>query len=200
MTAAVVIVIYLAIGAATAVLVLRASRKAGGEAPLGRAASALLLWPFTLPFVLGNRSRGPAPTPPSQAHTQAIEGRAERLEEALERARGAEPSIDLDRIARLADRLNARLRHLDSRLGDLEHAAIQATDSVRHPLELLKADSQRELEGGLRLMDELTGKLTLIAFTDLSGGGNAELDEVRDLLERLEAMASATREVAAVSA
>jgi len=197
-TAVVIIATYLAIGGASAVLALR--REAGAHAParLRSAAAGLLLWPFTLPFALGSRSAAGGPTAPSRANAETIGSRAQRLDEALVRARGAVPGVDLDRVGRMAARLGRRLRRLDGRLGELDRAIDEATASVRGPLEALRADSQRELEGGLRLMDELTGKLTLLAFADLGAGGS-ELDEIRTLLNRLEAMACATREVAAVS-
>mgnify|MGYP006971704601 CR=1 FL=1 len=199
MTAFIVLATYLAIGGVTAGLSLRTPRQASGAARARAAAFALLLWPYTLPFMLQGPPR------PAGTHTDAtgrgaeIQGREQRLEQALKRADGA-ADIDLTRVAGLAARLGRRLRHLDERGVALEAAIAEAPASVRAPLEALHESCQDDLAGGLRLMDELTGKLTLLAFANLgdSRAHVSELDEVRSLLSRLEAMASATREVAAV--
>lgn len=195
MTAFYVIVTYLLIGLAVAV---RALHRGEG---LRAGTSALLLWPFTLPFALG----APAPTPPEDevapGHSTEIHRHEQRLEHALKRARGV-AEIDLDRVARMAARLGRRLRRLEGRIAELEGAIAEAPAEVRGPLEDLCRTSHEELASGLRLMEALTGKLTLLAFADLgsTAAPGGELDEVRGLLERLEAMACATREVAAVHA
>ena len=105
-------------------------------------------------------------------------------------------------MAQLASRLGERLRWLDKRLSALDRAAAGATAGVRPQLEQLRQASEAELDEGLDLLDELTGKLTLVAFSDLAGaqGSGGELAEVQLLLRRLEALASASREVAAVGA
>lgn len=201
MTAFIVLAIYLAIGGGTAALILRGDHPGSATERARAAAFGLLLWPYTLPFVL----QGPTiPDDPRSDTTGSgrsaeIHGREQRLEQTLQRAKGA-ADIDLERVAGMAARLGRRLRSLDARAVELEHAISDAHASVRGPLESLRERSQDELASGLRLMDELTGKLTLLAFADLGGSAthSIELEEVRTLLSRLEAMASATREVAAV--
>jgi hypothetical protein len=196
-TAFIVVATYLFIGSAAAVVALRRA-----PAPTGRtraAMAALLLWPYTLPFASGARA-GETAEEGAEASAE-IAGHELNLETALGRARGV-GGLDLDRVARMAARLGRRLRRLDARLQELEGAIDGAPEGVRAPLEELRAASREELASGLRLMEALTGKLTLLAFADL-GGADApgdELDEIRTLLHRLEAMATATREVAAVHA
>ncbi len=204
MTAFVVVATYLLIGAAVAVKALRAEQTASGAGRARAAGIALLLWPYVLPFAFQRHGAAGAPATDRNhaAHLTALDAREQRLDEALRRARGTATGIDLERVARMAARLGRRLRRLEGRLAELEQAAREAPESVRGSLDSLRASSKLELESGLRLMEELTGKLTLLAFADLGGkdGAGGELAEVRELLNRLEAMACATREVAAVGA
>jgi hypothetical protein len=198
MSALSILVAYLLLGSFTA---WRGRLELAGEPRPRRllaAALALLLWPFVLPF----QGASPGAEEPDPGIQLEIERRDRRLSQALGRAQLAAPGLDAARVARFTARFTRRLQRLDQRLVELDRAAAEAPESVRAALDGLREQCRRELDEGLALLDELAGKLTLVAFSDLAGeeptGG--ELGELRVLLQRLEELACATREVGGLAA
>jgi hypothetical protein len=199
MTAAIILVVYLLLGALTAWLG-RSQRRDGSLAiRLAAHGTALVLWPLFLPF------QGPRPSAAprwDETWVREIELRDQRLRQALGRARAATPGLDADRIARFTARFVRRLQRLDRRLRELGQASSDSPESVRGALEELREQTREELGQGLALLDELAGKLTLVAFADPGGAGSPGADpgELKALLQRLEDLACATREVGEVAA
>jgi hypothetical protein len=199
MSALIILTAYLLLGGFTAWRTHAERREEPRSARLLSAAMALLLWPFVLPFLGGDTA---AHDEPDGSVQREIECRDRRLSQALGRAQLAAPGLDAARIARFTARFTRRLQRLDGRLAELDRAAAEAPESVREALDGLRGQCRGELDEGLALLDELAGKLTLVAFSDLGDGElpDGELGELRVLLRRLEELACATREVGGLAA
>ena len=113
------------------------------------------------------------------------------MREAVRRA-AAVP--DCERIHAVAVKAAGHLRALDERLTALRAAIDDAPEGVAEQLSAMWRRSEAEFQTGLSLLDALAGKLTVLAFRAEGAGG--ELREVQALLQRLEALAEASEEVA----
>ncbi len=200
MTATIVVISYLAIGLATLVFAWFRLPRPGFLAAVVSLLCALLLWPYVLPYLFNRTGEGGTEAPRGGSRLAEIDHSERRLAEALAQARSVDTGSP--RVGQVAARYCDQLRRLDTRLGTLRGATHTAPESVRDQLQQMLEDRSAELNEGLRLMEELAGRLTVLAFSEPgeAGAGRDELAEIQGLLDRLEAQASATREVEAVGA
>jgi hypothetical protein len=150
----------------------------------------LLLWPFILPTTLLSEPVRPAgPAPRHSARATRLEALAIAVDEAW--AQG-DPAASRERDVTRSFVEEQRRR--EDRLGALEDAIAGAAPSIRPRLELLRKDTEHELDNACVLLDEIVAQLTLLHFSGLVASDRSAGDRVHieDLLARIEALASLT--------
>ncbi len=198
MTALWILEAYVALGLASAVVVL-VRREAGCPLPvrMGQALGALILWPFMLPVLLA----------PGQAAACVVtEGRSERarrldevagrLEECWRQASvESKWATEQGREHQLLDRFILRLRSQQRRIEEMEVALAAAPASVKERLARLHEHAVAELEHSIGLVEDLTAQLTLLRFADLGNPSAARVERshIEELLLRIDALAEASQ-------
>jgi len=199
MSSMTIVAVYLAVGLATSIAVRLRRVSVGRLGAVASLAVAVALWPYVVPYVVGRGSREPGGASSDGGATrEAIRQQEQQLRTALRRGRRVDGVSE--RVEEVGARFGQRLRRLDARLAELDQALDDAPDSVRERLARLREQRRRELDDGLRLMDELAGKLTLLSFSEGEGAGDGAMDEVQELIRRLEELSAARREGEAVGA
>jgi hypothetical protein len=173
------IVVYLLVGAACAVLVLR--RQEGKLTKVASPALTLFLWPLWAPFALGK------PTPRHASDPRDIDAVA-RIERALGEAVDAAADTPLGSVFTrpLASRMLAEVARVATRIGEMRALGLRGGFDV-----LASAARLRDLEAraapGRSLATARLQHESLVRLDRLLAGDVQALDDLADLLEALRA-------------
>ncbi len=185
------VVVYLAVGAACAVLVLR--KGAWGLSRAASAAATLILWPLWAPFALGK----PAPAKAPDAREATAMARIERcLDEAVA---AAEDTTMGDVFSRpIAGRILAGARRVEARIAELRALArrsgFDAAASAQRLRELEARGAPERAVATARLQHHSLERLDRLLQDDAQA-----LDDLADLLDALRAQLLLARYVGASS-
>jgi hypothetical protein len=180
MAAALVIGIYVVIGAAAAIVVF-VRTPTDGKSPL----LMLILWPFLLPARLFGETL-PAPIARGQGdRLGAITG---SLRDAFDHARTEE------RERRIVEAHVARIRSKQEMVKELEAAMAAAPPAVRAKLERIRARSVAQIDRGIGMLEEMVAQLLVLRFSSLTANEGDERQRMEDLMARIEALSSLSEE------
>jgi hypothetical protein len=197
MTALWILEAYVALGLASAVLVL--VRRGAGSLPVraGQAMGALLLWPFMLPVLLvPGQAPGCAVTETRSERARRLDEVAGRLEECWRQASvESKWAIEQGREHQLLDRFILRLRSQQRRIEEMEAALVSAPASVKERLSRLHEHAVSELEHSIGLVEDLAAQLTLLRFSDLGNPSAARVERshIEELLLRIDSLAEVSQ-------
>lgn len=185
MVAEVIIVVYAAIGLITAgFIVVKQIAVAGKKGPIAFVLM-LVFWPFFLPTRLLEASDVAQQIGPVSTARKRIAEVGKSVRAAWSRS----GPVDV-RERQVVESFLARLEERAIRLEELRATLLDAAPSIRSRLEELRAEADREIEGGLVLLELMAAQLTLLRFTGLTDVPSADRDQVEGLLARIEAMAN----------
>lgn len=184
MVAEVIIVIYAAIGAIAACFIAVQKIAVAGRTGAGAFVLMLIFWPFFLPTRLLEAADEKQPGPVSTARKRIAE-----VGQSVRAAWSRSGPVDA-RERQVVESFLARLEERAIRLEELRATLLDAAPSIRSRLEELRAEADREIEGGLVLLELMAAQLTLLRFTGLTDAPAADRDQVEGLLARIEAMAN----------
>lgn len=175
-----VIFVYVFMGAAVSVLVVVREETVAGWTGWKAAVVAGPLWPFFLPTIgLANAvAQGARVSDDFEA----------RIAAAQRRAHNAAMQSDFEpRVSTIVDSFALHLVGLNERRNQLREAIEQSPEAVRGRLQELHLETEAEIEAGIDLLDDLTGRVTLVAFSTARDTGS-HTHAIDDLVARLESL------------